>query len=111
MALNFKTFVGEKSRIISLNIFQIKQIRKYLTQNPCKQLMQSLVISHLKQCVIQCTKLFNKASAYPLKSCCKICIEMETYKQLNGSSKTHTLVTSLFSNQVQNFLYCFKMPQ
>jgi hypothetical protein len=45
--LNFRMFLGEKCRIISLNICHIKEIRKYPTQDSCTQLLQSLVISHL----------------------------------------------------------------
>jgi hypothetical protein len=43
--LTFKKFVSEKCKTISLNY--IKHIHQYLTEDLCKQLVQSLVTSHL----------------------------------------------------------------
>jgi hypothetical protein len=45
--LTFKKFVSEKCKTISLNLYYIKRIRQYLTEDSCKQLVQSLVTSHL----------------------------------------------------------------
>ena len=45
--LTFKKFVSEKCKTISLNLYYIKHIRQYLTEYSCKQLVQSLVTSHL----------------------------------------------------------------
>ena len=45
--LNFKRFTSEKCRTVSLNINRIKQIRHYLSMDSCKQIVQSLITSHL----------------------------------------------------------------
>ena len=45
--LTFKKFVSEKCKTISLNLYLIKQIRQYLSDDSCKQIVQSLVTSHL----------------------------------------------------------------
>uniref|UniRef100_A0A8W8LXB8 Reverse transcriptase domain-containing protein n=1 Tax=Magallana gigas TaxID=29159 RepID=A0A8W8LXB8_MAGGI len=45
--LTFKKFVSEKCKTISLNLFLINNIRQYLTIDSCKQIVQSLVTSHL----------------------------------------------------------------
>ena len=38
---------GKKCQIASFNVYKISKIRKYLTLDACKTLMQSLVVSHL----------------------------------------------------------------
>ena len=48
--LNFKTNVIKKSQTAMLNIFKIKHIRRYLTQEACEVLFHGLVMSHLDYC-------------------------------------------------------------
>ena len=48
--LNFKANVIEKSQTAMLNIFKIKHIRRYLTQEACEVLVHGLVMSHLDYC-------------------------------------------------------------
>ena len=48
--LNFKTYVIKKSQNAMLNIFKIKHIRRYLTQEACEVLVHGLVMSHLDYC-------------------------------------------------------------
>ena len=48
--LNLKTNVTKKSQTAMLNIFKIKHIRRYLTQEACEVLVHGLVMSHLDYC-------------------------------------------------------------
>ena len=48
--LNFKTNVIKKSQTAVLNIFKIKHIRRYHTQEACEVLVHGLVMSHLDYC-------------------------------------------------------------
>jgi hypothetical protein len=45
--LNLKNHIAAKTRIASLNLYRIKLIRKYLTTEACKCVIQAMVISHL----------------------------------------------------------------
>ena len=45
--LNFERFASEKCRTVSLNINRIKQIIHYLSMDSCKQIVRSLITSHL----------------------------------------------------------------
>ena len=45
--LHFKDHIIQKCKIASLNLRNIRALRKYLTTESCKTLVQSLVISHL----------------------------------------------------------------
>jgi hypothetical protein len=45
--LSFKNHIQDKCRIASLNLRNIKALRKHLTIDSCKTLVQALVISHL----------------------------------------------------------------
>ena len=45
--LNMKRFIGKKARTASFHLQSIKQVRKYLTLEACKIIVQALVISHL----------------------------------------------------------------
>ena len=47
---NVKTNVIKKSQTAMLNIFKIKHIRRYLTQEACKVLVHGLVMLHLDYC-------------------------------------------------------------
>ena len=48
--LSMKTHTTNKCRMAILNLFKIRNIRKILTVDACKALVQSLVISHLDYC-------------------------------------------------------------
>ena len=48
--LNFKTNITKKCQTAMLNIFRIKHIRRYLTQDACKVLVHGLVMLHLDYC-------------------------------------------------------------
>ena len=48
--LNVKTNTTKKCQTSMLNIFRIKHIRRYLTQNACEVLVHCLVMSHLDYC-------------------------------------------------------------
>ena len=45
--MNLKRFVSDKCKTISMNINHIRQIRPYLTEESCKQLVQTLITGHL----------------------------------------------------------------
>ena len=45
--LSFKHHIVNKSRIAALNLRNIRQLRKYLSESSCKTLVQALVMSHL----------------------------------------------------------------
>jgi len=45
--LDYKKFVSEKCKVIAMNIYLVRHIRQYLTTDSCKQLVQSLITSHL----------------------------------------------------------------
>ena len=45
--MNLKRFVSDKCKTISMNISHIRQIRPYLTEESCKQLVQTLITGHL----------------------------------------------------------------
>jgi hypothetical protein len=46
--LNFKAHIKNKCRIASLNLRNIKALRRHLTIDSCKTLVQALVLSHLE---------------------------------------------------------------
>ena len=48
--LNFKTNVIKKSQTAMLNIFRIKHIRRYLSEEACEVLVHGLFMSHLDYC-------------------------------------------------------------
>ena len=48
--LNLKTKITKKCQTAMLNIFRIKHIRRYLTQDACKVLVHGLVMLHLDYC-------------------------------------------------------------
>jgi hypothetical protein len=45
--LNFKAHINSKCRVASLNLRNIKALRKHLSTDSCKTLVQALVLSHL----------------------------------------------------------------
>ena len=45
--LNLKTHIVKKCRVASLNLYRIRQIRRHLSEEACKQVVHGLVISHL----------------------------------------------------------------
>ena len=49
-SLNLKAIITKKCQTAMLNIFRIKHIRRYLTQDAHKVLVHSLVMSHRDYC-------------------------------------------------------------
>ncbi|XP_071958790.1 uncharacterized protein [Antedon mediterranea] len=45
--LSFKNHIRDKCRTIAVNLYYIRQIRKFLSKDLCQQLVQSLVLSHI----------------------------------------------------------------
>jgi hypothetical protein len=108
--LTFKKFVSEKCKTISLNLYYIKHIRQNLTKDSCKQLVQSLVTSHLDyansvlyglpKCTIKILQLLqNRAAKLVLKwKSADSSTEALSYLYISGSNlKLHVLFSNVFT--------------
>ena len=80
--LTFNKHVKIKSQKAMYNVFRIKQIRKYLTQEACEILTCSLVLSHVDYCnglLIGCAQYVEKQLQRVLNFAGKVTLNCDWY--------------------------------
>ena len=94
--LSMKEHIKIKSQKAMFSIHKIKHIRQYLTQDPCHQLVSSLVMSHLDYCNSLLTGLPN--------------CDISKYQRIQNLAAKLVLKKSKYDSQIDAFRSLHWLP-